>query len=573
MQTRKKANKSDKKNNITKNIYPLKYKIILGFIILLTFIVFSNTLKNGFIVNWDDDGYILNNAAVQQLNNKNIKEIFTTFYMGNYHPLTTISYATEFHFFKQNPKAYHFMNLLLHLCNVVLVFFFVKLLTKKNLTPLMVGALFAIHPLHVESVAWISERKDVLYSFFFLLSLIFYMRFSENGKLQNYVLAFLFFLLSLLSKSAAVILPLILLLIDYYKNIKINVRGILLKLPFFILAVVFGIIALKSQDAQQQHLTPDYTLINSFFVATYGLSFYIFKFFVPVLLSAFYPHPVLEGEILPLIYYLSPLLIILFVFIVFRMVKEKKVLVFGFLFFFFSLALVLQFFPVGGAVVAERYTYMAYVGLAFIVGVFLENLFDKQINNQTFILSVFTTIVLIFSVLTYNRNKVWADGISLFDDVIKKHPNAFYAYHSRGIAYYYAGNYKQSLKDYDKATELNNTYGLTFYNKGLAQMMLKQYADALLSFSRTIELIPTHDQAYNDRAIVYYNQNQLDAALKDYNKAIELNPLNARAYYNRGALYYRLTEMTNACTDWQKAQSLGLNNADDLIKKYCTDKD
>jgi len=503
-----KNNNKATKPDVEQKSIPLAYKVLLAAVLILTLIVFSNSFKNNFIVNWDDDGYILNNPTIQHFDKGSIHEIFTSFHMGNYHPLTTLTYALEYKFFKLDPLPYHWLNLTFHLFNVLLVFLFIKRLSNKNLASVITAVLFAVHPMHVESVAWISELKDVLYTFFFLLSLLFYMHFSQKKKPTLYIISLLLFVLSLLSKSAAVVLPVVLFLIDYFQSHKQNLKSVLLKVPFFILALIFGVIALKSQDAQTQHLTPTYSVINSFFVASYALGFYIFKFFIPLQLSAFYPHPVMTTNVLPLIYYLSPLIIAGFIYLAYRVVKDKKLIVFGFLFLIVTIALVLQFFPVGGAVVAERYTYVPYIGLAFMLTVYAEKIFLSQKNKQYLVSVVFSVIIIAFSILSFNRNTVWANGLTLFDDVIEKQPDAFYAYHSRGIVYYYLGNYNASLKDYNKAIELNKSYGLTYYNKGLTLMMLKQYEEANQSFSRTIELIPTHDQAYNDRAIARYNLNR-----------------------------------------------------------------
>ena len=304
-------------------------------------------------------------------------------------------------------------------------------------------------------------------------------------------------------------------------------------------------------------------------MASYALCIYIFKFFIPIQLSAFYPHPIMITNVLPLIYYLSPLLIIGFIYLAYRVVKDKKLIIFGFSFLIVTIALVLQLFPVGGAIVAERYTYVPYIGLAFMLTVYAEKIFLSKKNKQYLISVVFSVIIIAFSILSFNRNTVWANGVTLFDDVIEKQPDAFYAYHSRGIAYYYLGNYTASLKDYNKAIELNNSYGLTYYNRGLTQMMLKQYEEADQSFSRTIELIPKHDQAYNDRAIARYNLNKFDEAISDYSKSIEMNPQNARAFYNRGVTYYRMNDKEHSCADWQKATQLGLKQADDMFVKHC----
>ncbi len=550
------------------NAFPTVHKLVLTAVLVLTLIVFSNVFQNEFLVNWDDDGYILNNPTVQKLDKQHLQSIFTDYHMGNYHPLTTVVYAVMFYNFKLNPEPYHILNVWLHIANIVLVFFIIYKLMGRSAPALICSALFAVHPMHVESVAWISELKDVLYTLFFLGSMLLYLHFNSSRKMVFYLLSLLLFVLSLLSKSAAVVLPVVLLIADYMQQRKPDLKSLMYKLPFFALSVLFGIIALKSQDAQAQHLTPDYSFFNAFFVASYGLLFYIFRFFVPLQLSAFYPHPA-NTDVLPLMYYLAPLILVVVAFVFFRLIRDRRMLIGGLAFFVVTVALVLQFFPVGGAVVADRYTYVPYIGLALLVAVFIEKL-QLEIKGKTLLInSVFIAVILGFSLLSYSRNTVWANGITLFDDVIDKQPQAFYAYHSRGIAYYYKGNYTASLRDYDKAIALNNNYGLTHYNRGLTLMMLKQNEEALKSFSRTIELIPTHDQAFNDRAIAYYNLNNYIDALKDYNTCLTLNPANARAYYNRGVTSLRLNDLSSACTDWHKADSLGVSQARDLWIKYC----
>ena len=203
----------------TKHAFVLKEnsKYFLPFILLLTSVVFSNTLLNNFINNWDDQGYVLNNNFIKDLNFENFKIIFSTFFQGNYHPLSLISYTIEYKFFGLNPFYFHLSNLIFHLLNVALVYYFIKRLSSNIFVASITSLFFAIHPMHVESVAWISERKDVLYSFFFLLSLNSYCKYKYSEKKNlNLLLSFIFFLLSLLSKPAAVCLPLILVSIDFY---------------------------------------------------------------------------------------------------------------------------------------------------------------------------------------------------------------------------------------------------------------------------------------------------------------------------------------------------------------------
>src|ERR1043165_1538299 len=217
-----------------------KYFIPLFIIVLISFIAFLPVFHNGF-VNLDDDKYIRDNPMLAVFN---LKEIFSRYVEGNYHPLTMLTYSIEYQLFGLNAQGYHAVNLLLHLLNVILVFYAILYLSNKTEIALVASLLFGIHPLHVESVAWASELKDLLYTFFFLASYICYLRYIKEPKSKFYFYCLLLFLLSLLSKAMAVSLPLILLLTDYFKGRKLNVKTWLEKIPFFALSILFGIIAI-----------------------------------------------------------------------------------------------------------------------------------------------------------------------------------------------------------------------------------------------------------------------------------------------------------------------------------------
>ena len=243
---------------------------ILGGILLLTFLLFYNTLTNNF-VNLDDSGYVKDNPDIKDLSARNIAAIFSSFYNANYHPLTTLSYAIEYNLFALNAKPYHVVNLLIHLLNVFMVFRLVKKISNKPEVALLVALFFAVHPMHVESVAWISERKDLLYSFFFISGLSTYYDYihTATNKSKLYIYTILLFLCSLLSKSAAITFPLMLLVFDYYFQRGWKKKVLVEKIPFFVLSLVFGaitIISEKSAGAINADLMPDYRLVQRFFM-------------------------------------------------------------------------------------------------------------------------------------------------------------------------------------------------------------------------------------------------------------------------------------------------------------------
>ena len=227
----------------------------LALVLVAIFTVYSRALRFDF-VDWDDTAYIVNNEDIKKLSWDNLKLFFTKFYVGNYQPVTILSYAVEYKFVKYSASLYHFNNILLHALNTCLVFVLIRKISPRNaVVALITAAFFAVHPMHVESVAWVAERKDMLYSFFLLLALIMYTDYIRLKQSKYLIYSALFFVLSCMCKSAAVIFPVLMLLIDYYSivdyysNRKYMWKMILQKIPFFAISVVFGIVAINSQKS------------------------------------------------------------------------------------------------------------------------------------------------------------------------------------------------------------------------------------------------------------------------------------------------------------------------------------
>ena len=255
-----------------------KRGIILSILLLslIIIVVFTPCLKNGF-TNWDDDILVKNNPGIKILSGGNIVKIFTSFHFAHYHPLVLLSYSLEYGLFGLNPGVYHATNVLLHIINALLVFWLFYLLSSRVSVSLVTALFFAVHPLRVESVAWIAERKDVLYALFFLGGLIAHFYYTKRNSKKYYFLCLFLFLLSLLSKAMAVSFPFVLLVIDYGAGRKITGRTLLEKAPFFALAVIFGIIAIlahyPTEELRHQKM---YAFSDNVFMATYGVVFYLF---------------------------------------------------------------------------------------------------------------------------------------------------------------------------------------------------------------------------------------------------------------------------------------------------------
>lgn len=237
-----------------KEVQPQSKNYNYGLIALavFTFFLFLKVRTCDFLAGWDDDGYVVDNPVIQQLSWENLKKIFSSFYLGNYQPLSVLSYAIDFSLFKLKPAAYHITNLLFHIVNIFLVFNLFKKLQMSNVVCYTVAILFAIHPTRVESVAWIAERKDVMYAMFYLLSILYYLKFREEKNVKMYVASLALFLCSALSKSMAITLPVVLILMDVFLDRKFDLKKTFNKIPFFALSLAFGLLALYSQGYQSK---------------------------------------------------------------------------------------------------------------------------------------------------------------------------------------------------------------------------------------------------------------------------------------------------------------------------------
>ncbi|MFZ4523191.1 MAG: tetratricopeptide repeat protein [Bacteroidales bacterium] len=576
---------------------PWKNYLALGIILLVTLVSFLPTLQNGFV--WDDQYYIISNSLLKPVN---LTAIFSQNVGGNYHPLTILVLAAEFHLFGLHETGYHAVSILLHLLNVILVFYAVFLLSEKAGIALVAALLFGIHPMHVESVAWVSERKDLLYTFFFLASYIFYLRYTGTNRKKYLAFALGLFLLSLLSKAMAASLPVLLILTDYYKGRAVNMRSLLEKAPFFLLALIFGVVAILAQKSSNYIQDSSvFTFPQRIVFACYGFVTYLWKLLLPLHLSAYYPYPQTTGGQIPGIYFACLILFLAIAAAVIYSLRQTRKIFFGLGFFSITLFLVLQLLPVGGAIMADRYSYLPSIGIFFLAGEGLFLLWNKkQPWAVILLLGVFTVF---FSVTTYARCSVWKNGQTLWSDVIGQYQAIPQAYHNRGLYLMNHGQWDEALSDFDKAIQLDPNHVEAYNNRGNIYMNNNMDDKALSDFNKAIELKPGFAKAYYNRGIVLMKQKRYDQSLNDYNKAIELkmddmeiyinkgyifmtlgryeeaiasysraielNPGYTDAYYNRGLAEYYAQKKSEACLDMKLAASRGSKPAADAIPLVC----
>ncbi|OGS39426.1 MAG: hypothetical protein A2551_00675 [Elusimicrobia bacterium RIFOXYD2_FULL_34_30] len=539
--------------------------VLLFFMLTVTFISYVPSLKNDF-TNWDDNMLVKENRVIRDLSFKNIKYIFTSYNSGLYDPLVSLSFAIEYKFSKLNPRTYHTTNLILHLFNCLLVFWLFNLISKKVFVSFFVALLFGIHPMHVESVAWISERKDVLYALFFLGAMISYMYYLKNNGKKFFILSICIFLLSLMSKTMAVTLPLVLLLIDYIYN-EAGVRGegievkykrnIIEKIPYFAFSLIFGVITIFAQRSIKNIKEGQVlTFIDIIFNVCNELIFYITKLFIPLNLSAVYPFLERIGGMFSKIFSISPIIIIILVLAVYFSKKHTKKIIFGSLFFLLTLLPVLNIIPIGRVIPADRYTYIPFLGLFYILGEGIFYFYTQKTQNiiRVLILVLLIAVIPILSYLTYQRCKVWKDSLTLMSDVIKKYPDTVtVSYNNRGNSYRDNKEYTQAIEDYTRAVKINPMYAEAFNNRGIAYFNMGDYDNAINDYTKSIELDPNYAKPYSNRGIVYWNINEFSKAEEDFNQAIKINQNLQEAYNSLGNVYFTRNDYDKAIEYYSKA--------------------
>lgn len=517
---------------------------LLPLVLLITFLAFTPALRAGF-VSLDDNEYVTDNPQVKSTSH--LGQLLITPVQGNYHPLTMLTLSINYMISGEDAWSYHALNLLLHLINCFLIFQLAMALSNRNpVVAFTTAILFGIHPMHVESVAWVAERKDVLYGLFFIAGLITYTKFVDTGSRREYTLTIVLLILSLLSKPAAVIFPLALLCIDLLRKRKFEVRLLMEKIPFFALALVGGIFALVGQRVAGATGRETFSMSSKVLFAFYGIMMYAVKMILPLGLSAFYSFPPVNAT-LPVEYYLAPLFSIAIAALLYYSWRSNRVIAFGVLFYVVNLLLVLQLMPVGSAVIAERYTYIPYIGPFFVFGW----LIDRYAKSASKAYAIVLPIALLLSILTWVQASVWHDSAALWDHAISTQPSNK-AYANRAELFSRERKYDQAIDYYDQAIKLNTIDYESYANRGNAYFHLKKFDLAMNDLKKALSLKPDYYPAMDSMAALLATQGHYDSALSYSNQALTINPNYKQAYSNRALTLMKLNRYDEAIRDWQK---------------------
>lgn len=581
--------------------YTYSKRWLYGTVVLLVFLVvltYSGAIRNNF-VGWDDSEYVINNKLVRSGGETDLKEIFSTVVSLNYHPLTILSLNLNDNRCGNcpdgiSPKPFIIGNIILHALNAILVFALIYLLFSGNLVlAFFVAAIFAVHPMHVESVAWISARKDVLSSFFFLSGLITWYKYLNDKARKHFwlALAFILFVLACLSKATAVVFPVIAILIRYLtiseeeensnKSALVktfSIRTLLVLMPFFATSLLFGLMAVRIQGGENFlgmlkfmkepesviNIVGPFSWLQRSQVACYGFWVYLIKFVLPFNQSCFYPYPdanEMNHGNFPVILWLSLLGFVMTLLLVVFSMKRTKLFMFSFGFSLVMMLLVLQFISVGKAILAERYTYLPYIGISILPVYFVSQYTGWERKWLLFFLGSF---VLVMMFLARKQVNVWCDTGTLWSQAIENHPNQELAWRARG-KYYYGQLARENNKnerkiledkafsDFKVAMEHKTASSDVYEGMGMLLQSRGELKTALKLLNMAISLNPGNGRSYYNRAIIFDQMNLKEDAIKDYDSSLAKDPKEALAIIrNRSALYLETGKYEKALRDYDE---------------------
>ncbi len=549
-----------KDNNATDNLNKKYLYIICLFLVVATLAVYWQVLDNDFVL-FDDDAYVIKNEHVHKgVTFNGLTWAITSSYASNWHPLTWVSHMLDCQLYGLNPKGHHLTSLLLHVANTLLLLLILVRMTGSLWQSSFVAALFAIHPLHVESVAWVAERKDVLSTFFMMLTLWIYTIYAKKGGLKRYLLVVLFFVLGLMSKPMLVTLPLVLLMLDFWplgRLSQIELTGqhtdgmsnifrlLWEKVPFFALAAgssVVTFIAQKNTGAMELQRTVflQARIINTFVAYTE----YMLNMIWPVKLAILYPHP---GNSLPLWKsVVAGLVLVLITILVIRKARKIPYLAVGWLWYVVTLIPVIGIVQVGSQAMADRYTYTTLIGLFVIIAWGANDLLSKQLYRKKCLGSLAAIILTVLMVLTWKQVGYWENSITLFKHTLKHTSNNYNIQNNLGIALKEQGRTKEAIEHYLQALRSNPGYVKAYYNLSNAYAERGDTKKAIETCKQAIRINPDIANIHYNLGVVYGGLGKYEEAAEAFKQVIRIDPDYLQALYNLGGVYSGLGKYREA---------------------------
>jgi protein O-mannosyl-transferase len=537
------------------NISPGKKKLIVYvFLTVVTLAVYWQVNQLSFI-NYDDDVYVTKNLHVQSgITIDGIRWAFSTTYAEFWHPLTWLSLMLDHQLYGLNAGGYHLTNLILHTMSVLLLFLLFNRMTADIWKSAFVAALFALHPLRVESVAWVSERKDVLSAFFWMLTLCLYAYYTEKSNIKRYLPVLVSFICGLMSKSMVVTLPVVLILLDYWplKRFASEKGNLILwqlreKTPFFIFSAIFSVVTIHAQS----RLHIEYPLVDRIANSLVSFVAYPGKILCPHDLALVYPFP---NQLPAWQVTGAALLIVAISALTIAAVRRFPYLLTGWMWYAITVLPVIGIISVGDPM-ADRYIYLPSIGIAVMLAWGVPLLIRNEALRKKILFPAGIGALAILSILTWKQCDYWKTSAGLFNHTLRVTKNNYLAHNNLGLALMAEGKINEAIEQYNKGIRIM-PYVLIYINRGVAYGELGQYKQAIDDFDHAIRLNPGYQIPYYNKGVVYGKLGRYKQAIEEFNKAISRNPEYAEGYYRRGVAYILQGNYQDGCRDAQKACEL-----------------
>ncbi len=543
-----------------------KEQILLIYILLAASTLAVYWQVNHFDFVFDDLAYVIENGHVKSgMTMDGLIWAFSTKHLGLWDPLIWLSLMLDYELYGMNAGAFHMTNLILHILSALLLFWLFHRLTGALWKSAFVAAFFALHPLHVESVVWITERKDVLSAFFWMLTLCFYVYYTEKPAVKKYLLVLVSFLLALMSKPMVVTLPVIMILLDYwplkrFQNQKGLSRLILWqikeKMPLFVLSAVLVLISFYNPNGKESFLKA-FPLSSRLANAPVAFITYLEKTFWPHDLAILYPF---DAHI-PAWQVLGAVLIIAAIsFVVIMAFRKLPYLCVGWCWFVIAILPVIGIIQISLSTpyaMADRYHYLPSIGIAMMMAWGLPLLLPRKDIQKKILFPAGIIFLVSMSIFSWKQCEYWKNSIDLWNHALNVTKNNYVAHNNLGLSLFKAGYPDEAVYHYSKAILIKPDHAIAYNNRGNVFSESKQYSKALEDLNEAIRLNPELAEAYNNRGNIYYKLKDYQRAIDDFYQAIRFNPNFTFAYQNLGLSYFQQNEKDLACFNLQKACSMG----------------
>ena len=565
-------------------MHTMRRAALICLILALSVLAVYWQVKDHEFVDYDDNIYITDNPHVQAgLTSKGVDWAFTTTRAGSWHPLTWLSHMMDCQLFGLNPRGHHLTSVFLHLANSILLFLSLNWATSAIWQSALAASLFAIHPLHVESVAWVAERKDVLSTFFWLLTMLAYIGYAKHPKRRTYILTLLLFALGLLAKPMLVTLPFVLLLLDYWplkrfqlggksgsahnnrpRSLEPNMENLPLsrliveKLPMFMLSGIFSLITLWAQEKAGAlsglAIVPLKWRITN---ALVSYATYIEKMMWPRGLAVFYPYPNGSPPIWQIVLAGLFLLIVSTLFV--RLAARYKYGLVGWLWYLGTLVPVIGLVQVGEQAMADRYTYIPLIGLYLIIAWGLAELVKTSRRRRSLLVVSVSSLLIALALCSWQQARLWQNSISLFEHALKVTSNNYVAHYSLGNALALQGNLAGAIAHYKEALRIKPNYADVHNNLGNALALQGNLAGAVAHYKESLRINSSQEKTHRNLGVALDRQGKHQEAFRHYEEALRIDPRDAQSHNNMGVTLADQGKLEEAIVHFSQAVRIDPN--------------